>query len=133
MNWKLKSNQNHMNLITKSYQGALPLNIVVLTLCFIKIRNAFSNRGTPPLKKTLLKNNNENQTKRTNGEKMNREKACRECRFLTEEGEKCLNCDNNTFTTFWRGYVVITDPENSEIAKKMGITRKGKFALRLSR
>ncbi len=64
---------------------------------------------------------------------MNKEKACRECRFLMEEGDKCLNCEGTTFTTFWRGYVVIIDPEQSEIAKKMGITRKGKFALRLSR
>jgi DNA-directed RNA polymerase subunit E" len=64
---------------------------------------------------------------------MNREKACRECRFLAEEGDKCLNCGNTSFTTFWRGYVIIINPETSEIAKKMGITRKGKFALRLSR
>ena len=64
---------------------------------------------------------------------MLREKACRECRFLLEEGDKCPNCENTTFTTFWRGYVVIMDPENSEIAGKMGITRRGKFALRLSR
>ena len=64
---------------------------------------------------------------------MLKEKACRECRFLVEEGDNCPNCNGTTFTTFWRGYVVITDTEQSEIAKKMGITRKGKFALRLSR
>ena len=64
---------------------------------------------------------------------MNKEKACRECRFLVEEGDKCPNCSGNTFTTFWRGYVVILDAENSDIAKKMGITTTGKFALRLSR
>ncbi|MBT4192175.1 MAG: DNA-directed RNA polymerase, subunit E'' [Candidatus Diapherotrites archaeon] len=64
---------------------------------------------------------------------MLKEKACRECRFLVEEGDNCPNCNGTTFTTFWRGYVVITDPEQSEIAKKMNITRKGKFALRLSR
>ncbi len=64
---------------------------------------------------------------------MNNEKACRECRFLVAEGDKCPNCGNATFTTFWRGYVVILNAENSEIAKKMGIERKGKFALRLSR
>ncbi len=64
---------------------------------------------------------------------MNKEKACRNCRFLVEEGDKCPNCEETAFTTFWRGYVVILNPELSEIAKKMGITRKGKFALRLSR
>ena len=64
---------------------------------------------------------------------MNKEKACRGCRFIVEEGNTCPNCNETSFTTFWRGYVVIMDPEQSEIAKKMGITRKGKFALRLSR
>ncbi|MDD3083851.1 MAG: DNA-directed RNA polymerase, subunit E'' [Candidatus ainarchaeum sp.] len=64
---------------------------------------------------------------------MGKEKACRECRFLIEEGEKCPNCGNATFTTFWRGYVIIINPENSEIAKKMGIAKMGKYALRLSR
>ncbi len=64
---------------------------------------------------------------------MNKEKACRECRFLIEEGEKCPNCGGNAFTTFWRGYIIIIDSEKSEIAKKMEINRNGKFALRLSR
>jgi len=49
------------------------------------------------------------------------------------EGTECPNCSGTAFTTFWRGYVVILDPEKSEIAKKMGISKKGKFALRLSR
>jgi DNA-directed RNA polymerase subunit E" len=60
-------------------------------------------------------------------------KACRNCRHVIEEGDKCPNCESNQFTTFWRGYVVITNAEKSEIAKKMGITREGKFALQLSR
>ncbi|MFA6268931.1 MAG: transcription elongation factor subunit Spt4 [archaeon] len=64
---------------------------------------------------------------------MLKEKACRNCRFIVEEGAVCPNCNETTFTTFWRGYVVIINPEQSEIAKKMGITRRGKFALRLSR
>jgi len=64
---------------------------------------------------------------------MNKGKACRECRRVTEEGEKCPNCGSTAFTTFWRGYVIILDPEKSEIAKKMGITISGKYALRLSR
>ena len=64
---------------------------------------------------------------------MIKEKACRTCRFLIEEGETCPNCEGTTFTTFWRGYVIIFDPENSEISQKMGINKKGKYALRLSR
>jgi len=64
---------------------------------------------------------------------MTKEKACRNCRMVVEEAEACPNCGSGNFTTFWRGYVVIVDPEKSEIAKKMGTTKPGKFALRLSR
>lgn len=64
---------------------------------------------------------------------MAKEKACRTCRMVVEEEETCPNCGGATFTTFWRGYVFIVDPEKSEIAKKMGTARPGKFALRLSR
>ena len=61
------------------------------------------------------------------------EKACRQCRKVIEGGDKCPVCGSTSFTTFWRGYVVITDPEKSEIAQRMGITTIGKHALRLSR
>lgn len=70
---------------------------------------------------------------------MIRGKACRQCRKVVEDEEgapkvsACPNCQGTQFTTFWRGYVVITEPEKSEIARKMGITTIGKFALRLSR
>ncbi|MBN2067672.1 MAG: DNA-directed RNA polymerase, subunit E'' [Candidatus Diapherotrites archaeon] len=64
---------------------------------------------------------------------MVKEKACRNCRMVVMDETTCPNCGGTTFTTFWRGYVVIVDPEKSEIANRMGIQRKGKFALRLSR
>ena len=64
---------------------------------------------------------------------MLKERACRNCRMVVLEEQDCPNCGGKAFTTFWRGYVVITDAEKSEIAKKMGISRAGKFALRLSR
>ena len=62
-----------------------------------------------------------------------KEKACRNCRYVVEEGDVCPNCNEKSFTTFWRGYVIIMNAEQSEIAKKMNIARRGKFALRLSR
>ena len=65
---------------------------------------------------------------------MKQGKACRACRYVLEEGgDVCPVCGSNSFTTFWRGYVVITDPVKSELAQKMGITKEGKYALRLSR
>ncbi len=64
---------------------------------------------------------------------MSQGKACRECRKVTDEGEKCPNCGGTSFSNFWRGYVVVINWEKSEIAKKMGIESPGKYALRLSR
>jgi DNA-directed RNA polymerase subunit E" len=64
---------------------------------------------------------------------MVKEKACRTCRMVVEDLNECPNCGGTNFTTFWRGYVVVLDPEKSEIGKKMGTTKPGKYALRLSR
>lgn len=64
---------------------------------------------------------------------MGKEKACRTCRLVVEDAKKCPNCGSIAFTTFWRGYVMVTNPDNSEIASKMGIKSVGKYALRLSR
>lgn len=55
------------------------------------------------------------------------------CKRIIEEGKECPICGGTSFTTFWKGYVIIIDSENSEIAKKMGITSTGKHALRLGR
>lgn len=64
---------------------------------------------------------------------MIKEKACRTCRKIIEEGEECPVCKGTTFTTFWKGYIIIVDPEKSEISKKMGIKVPGKYALKLGR
>ncbi|HLC92834.1 MAG TPA: transcription elongation factor subunit Spt4 [archaeon] len=65
---------------------------------------------------------------------MKQDKACRSCRYVLEEGgDVCPICGSNAFTTFWRGYVVVIKPETSQIAQKMGLTKAGKYALRLSR
>lgn len=60
-------------------------------------------------------------------------KACRGCRKIIEEGKECPSCKGTSFTTFWKGYVIIIDPESSEIAQRMGINQTGKHALRLGR
>jgi len=57
------------------------------------------------------------------------EKACKECHRIVK-GTTCV-CGSNTLTTDWMGYVIIIDPEKSEIAKKMNITKEGKYALRV--
>lgn len=62
-----------------------------------------------------------------------KEKACRMCKKLFEEGKNCPACNSTDTTTFWSGYVVFINSQKSEIAQKMGIEGKGKYALRISR
>jgi len=57
------------------------------------------------------------------------EKACKECHKIIK-GTICV-CGSNKTTTDWAGYVIIIDPEKSEIAKKMDITKAGKYALKV--
>lgn len=60
------------------------------------------------------------------------EKACKKCRMVIE-GDICPICKESQLTTNWKGLVVIAKPEESEIAKQLGITVPGKFALRLGK
>ena len=54
--------------------------------------------------------------------------ACKNCKALTTE-KKCPICGSANLTTNWKGLIHVIDPENSEIAKKLGIKSKGTFAL----
>ena len=59
------------------------------------------------------------------------EKACRKCKIITNERE-CPECgDSTNLSTDYTGIVIILDPENSEIAKAMGVKKEGKYALRV--
>ncbi|HQD25736.1 MULTISPECIES: transcription elongation factor subunit Spt4 [Methanoculleus] len=57
-------------------------------------------------------------------------KVCRECHRVVE-GESCVICGTANLSEDWAGYVVIIDPEHSEIAKKMNITMPGRYALKV--
>ncbi len=57
-------------------------------------------------------------------------RACKECSFITEESDTCPVCGGQT-SKEWQGFLVVTDFEKSEIAKKMGITRNGRYALKV--
>ncbi|MEM3737561.1 MAG: transcription elongation factor subunit Spt4 [Candidatus Bathyarchaeia archaeon] len=61
---------------------------------------------------------------------MLKEKACRNCRLLVY-GSVCPNCKNTFLTEDYSGLLIIIDPENSEIAKKAGITKAGRYALKV--
>lgn len=55
-------------------------------------------------------------------------KACRVCKHLTE-GKKCEICGSEDLTLKWKGEINIVDPEKSIIAKELGITKPGRYAI----
>jgi len=63
-----------------------------------------------------------------------KEQACKKCGYIVEDQNttECPICQNKKFTTFWKGSVIVNDPENSEVAKKLNITQKGRYALRIN-
>ncbi|MBS72407.1 MAG: DNA-directed RNA polymerase subunit E'' [Thermoplasmata archaeon] len=59
--------------------------------------------------------------------------ACGEChRILDDDQELCNAHPEAHCTSDWAGYVVILNPERSEIAEKLGITRAGNYALKVN-
>ena len=57
-------------------------------------------------------------------------KACRQCRTLFE-GAKCSACGSSESLDSFKGKVIVLNPEQSEISKKLSLTKKGLFAVRL--
>lgn len=64
-------------------------------------------------------------------------RACKECSFIDEEnpdwksrGFTCNRCGGET-TREWQGLLAVVDFEKSEIAKRMGISENGRYALRV--
>lgn len=59
------------------------------------------------------------------------EMACKNCRFINVNTDACTNCGSTELTRDWYGYLIVIDPERSEIAKKLGIKNAGKYALQV--
>ncbi|RZN39257.1 MAG: DNA-directed RNA polymerase, subunit E'' [Methanophagales archaeon ANME-1-THS] len=59
------------------------------------------------------------------------EKACRDCHRIVESGRMVCTCGSNSMSRDWSGYVVILDAQESQIAKKLGIKKEGKYALKV--
>lgn len=57
-------------------------------------------------------------------------KACRKCKIFVE-GNACPICHDSQFTESWNGRINILDAEKSEIGKKIGITVKGEYAIKI--
>ncbi|MCI4366795.1 MAG: DNA-directed RNA polymerase, subunit E'' [Thermoplasmata archaeon] len=56
-------------------------------------------------------------------------KACKNCKTITDQN-KCPRCAGEV-SREWQGYLLVMDPEKSEIARKMGINAPGRYALRV--
>lgn len=57
--------------------------------------------------------------------------ACRICKYINVDAIICKNCGSSELTKEWYGYLIVIDPEKSEIAKNLGIKTPGKYALRV--
>ncbi|MFH0869305.1 MAG: transcription elongation factor subunit Spt4 [archaeon] len=56
--------------------------------------------------------------------------ACRVCKKLVS-GDKCPIHPDAKLSETWKGKIIVLDPQNSELAKKMKITDKGEYAIRI--
>lgn len=56
-------------------------------------------------------------------------KACKICNRLYE-GEKCPECGSAEASESFKGKVIILKPEESEIAQKMKLKKKGVYAIK---
>ena len=59
------------------------------------------------------------------------QKVCKKCRLFVT-GSQCPICKGTNFSTNWKGKIIIRDPKKSEVAKKMGITVKGEYAIKVN-
>ena len=62
---------------------------------------------------------------------MAREMACRKCKHVTT-GKVCPICRSSDLTPDWDGVVLVVNPIDSIVAKTLGITEKGKYALKVT-
>ncbi|MEM3412129.1 MAG: transcription elongation factor subunit Spt4 [archaeon] len=57
-------------------------------------------------------------------------KACKNCKYLTSE-EKCPACGSTDLTPYWKGRIIVVNPEKSEVSKKLNLSLPGEYALRI--
>jgi DNA-directed RNA polymerase subunit E" len=57
-------------------------------------------------------------------------KACKNCRLISD-AETCPLCQGNEMTEKFSGHLVVSDPEKSEIGKKLGVKAPGTYAIKI--
>ena len=58
--------------------------------------------------------------------------ACRECHRINDpDNQACDVCGSSSLTEDWAGYVIVTHPDQSEIAAEMNVSEPGGYALKV--
>jgi DNA-directed RNA polymerase subunit E" len=57
------------------------------------------------------------------------ERACPRCKYISYD-RNCPLCGTET-SSEWNGLIVVTDPDNSTLAKELNINSPGRFALKV--
>ena len=57
-------------------------------------------------------------------------KACKSCR-LVSDGPTCPGCGGSELTEKFSGQLKVSDPEKSEIGKKLGVKAPGTYAIKI--
>ena len=59
--------------------------------------------------------------------------ACGECHMiLIDEVDQCPHHPSAHVSSDWTGYVIIVNPERSEIAKRLQVEKPGRYALKVN-
>lgn len=59
--------------------------------------------------------------------------SCGECHLVLKDGvDQCPRCPSAPVSTDWTGYVIIVNPERSEIAKRLQVDKPGRYALKVN-
>lgn len=58
-------------------------------------------------------------------------KACKSCKAIYETGSVCPQCGYEESAESFKGKIMAINPEMSEIAQKVGIKKKGAYAVKL--
>lgn len=59
-----------------------------------------------------------------------KDKACKICKAIYSEGDKCPKCGSKEFTESQKGKIFVINQADSEIAEKLSITTNGEFAIK---
>ncbi|MEA3414415.1 MAG: transcription elongation factor subunit Spt4 [Nanoarchaeota archaeon] len=59
-----------------------------------------------------------------------KEKACKICKTVYLDGDKCPKCGSKEFTESFKGKMFVLNAEKSEIANKLEIKENGEFAIK---